>query len=70
VPLDRELRAIREELVQPLRVAPFISADESLVRCRQAADEIEALMYENAALRRDNADLRERIAALRFEARV
>jgi cell division protein FtsB len=45
--------------MQTLWVAPFISADESLVRCRQGAEEIEALIRENDALKRENADLRE-----------
>lgn len=62
----------RWELVQALWVAPFISADESLVRCRQGADEIKALMRENDALQRQNADLRERLRVVSrsFEARL
>jgi cell division protein FtsB len=73
VPLsDRERRL---ELVQALVVAPFISADEALVRCRQGADEIEALTRENAALRRERADLQERLRVAvesrrSFEARL
>jgi cell division protein FtsB len=53
----------RWELVQALHVAPFISADESLVRCRQGADEIKALIREIEVLRRENADLRDRLDA-------
>jgi hypothetical protein len=56
-------REEREELVQALHVAPFISADESLRRCREAADELWIMMLENAALRREIVDLRERIKA-------
>lgn len=53
----------RQELVQALWVAPFISADESLVRCRQGADEMKALIRDNDALRRENADLRDQLDA-------
>jgi hypothetical protein len=47
--------------MRALWVAPFISADESLVRCRQGADEMKALIRDNDALKRENADLRERL---------
>jgi hypothetical protein len=68
-------REEREELVQALHVAPFISADESLRRCREAADELWIMVLENAALRREIADLRERLRVAvesrrSFEARL
>jgi hypothetical protein len=36
--------------MRALWVAPFISADESLVRCRQGVDEMKALIRDNDAL--------------------
>jgi hypothetical protein len=64
-------RERRLELVQALVVAPFISADESLVCCRQGAEEIEALIRENDALQKELADAKAAITKRwLFEARL
>jgi peptidoglycan hydrolase CwlO-like protein len=60
----REIERL-QDLVLAVRVAPFISADESLRRCREAADEIERFDSEIKQLTKEIDVLRAKIRVAR-----